>query len=69
MDRAIRRLTREEQEQAAYAALCEEIEAEMRAEYEAQFGPEYRAQHPFNPGNEVHNRAMAEIEARRHNEN
>ena len=69
MDRAIRRLTREEQEQAAYEELLEKVRGEMSAEYEAEFGPEYRARHPFKPGNEVHNRAMAEIEACRHNEN
>lgn len=62
MDRCIRRLTNEEQADAAYREACEEIEAAMRANYEAEFGEEYRAKHPFQPDSaRIHKIAMKQI--------
>lgn len=36
-------------DQQRYQELVDEIEAQQRAEYEAQFGPTYRAKHQFRP--------------------
>lgn len=62
MDRDIRRLTLDEQADIAYREAYEEIEEAMRANYEAEFGPEFRAKHPFQPDSaRIHKIAMRQI--------
>ncbi len=59
MDMAIRKMDADERFQRAYDDACAEIEAEMRAEYEAEFGPAFRAHHPFKPnGTDIHIEAI-----------
>lgn len=67
--RSIRRLTpaeradRDEAEGMLYDTLFAEIEAAERLEYEQQFGPEFRAKHPFTP-DRVHNHEEAMMRLR-----
>jgi hypothetical protein len=52
----------EEQEQARYDELFAQIEEEQRLEYSMEFGPEYRAAHPFTPY-KVHERVVSRMRA------
>ncbi len=65
---SIRRRTaaeRERQEQLyseRYDTVYAEVEARMRAEYDEQFGPTYRAKYPFTPnGAAVHDKTQAQL--------
>lgn len=53
MDLSIRKLDLEERRTAMYQDAYDQIKDDLRAEYEAEFGPEFRAQHPFKPNHEV----------------
>lgn len=48
-DTSILRLTAQEREEERYRELYEQVEASMKSEYERDFGPTYRAAHPFKP--------------------
>ncbi len=65
---SIRRLTPEEIDarrdaaQANYDRIYAEIEDAQRAEYEAEFGEEYRAKYPFKAdGSEIHQQVQSRI--------
>lgn len=59
---AAERAARDEAEGMHYDTLFAEIEQAAREEYEAQFGPEYRARHPFKlDGAQAHAQVMARI--------
>jgi len=67
MDQSIRRRDRDE-EQAD--ELCRELfdaeAARRQAEYEAEFGPEFRAKHPFTVDSlDIHMTVMRQMEERR----
>ena len=71
---SIRRLTaaeRADRDLAAgmhYDSLFAEIEAAERQEYDEEFGPVYRQQHPYQPdGARIHRKVLARIE-QEHNE-
>ncbi len=62
MDRSIRLMDAEERAATAYRHAYEEIEERLRAEYEAEFGPAFRARYPFTPnGQIIHAVAMQQI--------
>jgi len=67
---SIRRLTRCEREQRdereaeQYEAMFAQIEAEQRAEYDANFGPTFQAKWPFKlDGAKVHDMVLARLRA------
>lgn len=60
-DQSIRRLTAQEREEETYRALYEQVEASMRADYERDFGPTYRAMHPFKPDWQVIDKAVTKM--------
>lgn len=62
MDQAIRRMTDDEQEAEIYRRLHDAEVERRRADYEAEFGPEFRLTHPFQPTG-VHEAVMEQIEA------
>lgn len=53
MDLSIRKMDLEERRGIAYRHMCEQIEEELRAEYEAEFGEAFRQQYPFKPNSLV----------------
>lgn len=62
-DRLERRDRAEEQASDAYRALYDQIVSDQEAEYEAEFGPEYRAVHPFKVnGATIHQRVMQQLQ-------
>jgi hypothetical protein len=65
-----RRLSRAELEERAeyeaeqYEAIFAQIEGEMRAEYDANFGPTFQAKWPFKlDGAKVHDMVLARLRA------
>ncbi len=61
---AAEKATRDEAEGEHYEALYAEIEAAERAEYDENYGPIYRQQHPFKPdGARIHAEVLARIRA------
>jgi hypothetical protein len=61
-----RRDRAEEEGDAVYERICGAIEDAQRAEYEAEYGPEYCACNPYAPDEgEIHQLAMARIDAMR----
>lgn len=62
MDLSIRKLDLEERRATAYRHMVEQITDELRAEYEAEFGEEFRKLHPFKPnGLVIHELALKRL--------
>lgn len=68
---SIRRLThaereaRDAREAYRYDEIMDDLVAQERAEYEAQFGPHYRATHAFKPSHNIHSKVDKIILAER----
>lgn len=62
-DIRLRRLDEiEDRSREAFEDACDEIREEMEIEYEQEFGPEYRAVHPFKPDHaKIHALALKKL--------
>lgn len=66
---AAERAARDEAEGMHYDSLFAEVEAAERAEYEEQFGEQYRLKHPFQrDGARIHAKVLARIRQEQSNQ-
>lgn len=60
-DRAERRLLAEERESEWYRELFQQVDEQMRLAYEADFGPTYRAHHPYKTDGPVVDKIVSKM--------
>lgn len=60
-DRSERRLLAEERESETYMMLYRQVEADMAAQYQLDFGPTYRQKFPFQPDADVIDKIVSKL--------